>query len=207
MKSAVLFPSMTFPPLLFFAYLAQGIPVNLEAFENYQKRSLRNRYYILGANGPQLMSIPLEGGKNSQCPIREVRISHAEPWQELHLKSIRAVYGKSAFFSYYIDDLARLFKKGSAFLWSFNRECIQFALEKIELEKQPGTTASYTANYEGCDYRNAKINDFCLTTGQLYSNLHGENCLRPEKPLSILDLLFCLGPESQVVLKQIKINQ
>jgi hypothetical protein len=192
---------------MFFACLAQGRSVYWESCENYQKRSLRNRYYILGANGAQVLSIPLKGGKNNQCPIQEVRISYSEPWQELHVKSIHAAYGKSAFFEYYIEDFTELIANAGDSLWSFNWRCLCFCLEKLSMDRKVGKTKNYETVVEGTDYRKAKINDFCVSTGHLYTNLHGQYGPSQEKPLSILDLMFCLGPEGKMVLKQINIDQ
>lgn len=197
---------MSMPPLLFFAYLSQGETVYWEACENYQKRSLRNRYYIMGANEIQVMSIPLEGGKNNKCPIGEVRISYKEPWQDLHLKSIHAAYGKSAFFHFYIEELTKIFESAGEYLWTFNWQCLQFFLQKLQLTDIPYTTEFYEPDFKGNDYRKVKISDFCVETEHLYTSLRRNELLPKTKPLSILDLLFCLGPESQIILREIKID-
>ena len=43
--------------------------VRLEACENYQKQSYRNRCYILAGDGVQMLQVPVaHGGKAGGCP-------------------------------------------------------------------------------------------------------------------------------------------
>ena len=53
-----------------FQHYAHADVIQLEAQENYQKGSYRNRCHILGANGLQRLSIPLVKGKNNQQNIQ-----------------------------------------------------------------------------------------------------------------------------------------
>jgi hypothetical protein len=169
--------------------------VALHAAENYQKGSLRNRCYIAGPNGPQRLSIPLEKGKHQQCPIREVRISYAEPWQRQHWRSIRTAYGNAPFFEHYADEIRPFYEKKWDFLFDYNLDITEFALRK-----KLGWKGSFFIAGPG---------ELQLTAPPLPLPK------RPQKPypqvfqerhgflpnLSVLDLLMCCGKRGSEALR------
>ena len=72
----VLLSTAYFPPLSWFALAARDMTLSpdrvfpsvaaLEACENYQKQSYRNRCYILASDGPQMLQVPVvHGGDHS----------------------------------------------------------------------------------------------------------------------------------------------
>ena len=85
--SAVLSELHFLPCVGVFQHYAQAETIVLEAHENYQKGSYRNRCHILGANGLQRLSLPLAKGKNNQLNIREVQLSHEQDWPRQHWQS------------------------------------------------------------------------------------------------------------------------
>ncbi len=118
--------------------------VQLEACEHYQKGSLRNRAYIAGPNGLQLLSIPLLKGKHQQTPIREVRTANHEPWQRQHWRSIKTAYGNAPYFEHYADELAAYYEKPIQFLFDFNKDLIEFILvQKLGWKGTLGLSVSF----------------------------------------------------------------
>ncbi|HRG65318.1 MAG TPA: WbqC family protein, partial [Saprospiraceae bacterium] len=61
--------SFTFPPVNYFSQFWQEEQLLLDVHENYQKRSFRNKYQVLGPNGTTTLSIPLQKGKHQQQNI------------------------------------------------------------------------------------------------------------------------------------------
>lgn len=198
------------PPIQYFTKLC-GHDILLEQQENYRKGTYRNRCYIASANGVLRLSIPLQKGKNQQQPIQSVRIAYNQPWQAQHWTSIRSAYGNAPFFEYYADELQPFFKKRYEFLWDWNLDLLQTIIELIGLE----THVQYTPQYHSTppagwlDYRN-KIHpnpkhsqpDIHFTPypyGQIFEEKHG---FLPN--LSILDVLFCCGPEALVIIEESK---
>ena len=53
----------------------------------------RNR--ILGPQGPQWLTIPVETHDKYEQLISEVKISQKTPWQRKHLRSIEVAYAKA----------------------------------------------------------------------------------------------------------------
>ncbi len=118
--------------------------VTLEAWEHYQKGSLRNRAHIAGPNGVQLLSIPLLKGKNQQTPIREVRIANHEQWQRQHWRAIKTAYGNAPYFEHYADGLEAFYEREYEFLFDFNLALMEFVLlGKLGWKGALGVSASF----------------------------------------------------------------
>lgn len=201
-----LLPLLYFPPVAWFSLLWRVEKVTLEACENYQKGSLRNRCYLAGPNGVQRLSIPLETGKHQQRPVRDVRIAYDEDWQRQHWRSIRTAYGNAPFFEHYADDLVPFFEKRFGFLFDFNLEILHFLLRKFGW---PGTfhlSEQYVQSSQpliATDFRQAFSGDaedlpawFSATPyPQVFMERHGFLA-----NLSALDLLFCCGKQAGEIL-------
>ncbi len=172
----------------------------VEAHEHYQKGGFRNRCQIAGPNGVQLLSVPLEKGKNSKMPIKEVKIYQTENWQKIHWDSIQTAYGKSPFFEYYEAEIQAIFFKKWTFLFDLNLELTQLFIELMQISTKLKFTDSYakTPPASSFDYRNKlRPNQIAQNTmqtkpyGQVFEAKNGFLA-----NLSILDLLFCTGPEA-----------
>jgi hypothetical protein len=201
------------PPIQYFAKLYQFNQLQLEAAENYVKGTYRNRCHIAGANGLQRLSIPLQKGKNRQQSIREVQISHHQNWVGEHWHSIKSAYGNSPFFEYYADELQPFYKMKYELLWDWNRDLLNKMMELLGVDCELLETTEFikpeefTVTQPGLDFRNSiqpKISRHKedaafknVSYGQVFIEKHG---FLPN--LSILDLLFCQGPNASEILRQ-----
>ncbi len=183
--------------------------VILEGCENYVKGSYRNRCYIAAANGPLLLSVPLRKGKNEQQPIREVRIANDTGWQRQHWISLQSAYGNTPFFDHYADELKPFFEETYPFLFDLNKALLQWLLQKLHLESSLSLTSQYEHHPRPplTDLRNhihpkkhRRTEDSRFQPAyypQAFEDRHG---FLPN--LSILDLIFCMGPEGRNVLEE-----
>ena len=87
-----------FPPIHTFSNALTSGVLMIEKWENYQKRSYRNKCNILTSQGILTLSIPLQKGKNNAQNIQHVLINKDEDWQTKHIRAIEAAYGKSPFY-------------------------------------------------------------------------------------------------------------
>ncbi len=198
------------PNIAFFSLLNQFQRVQIEACENYQKGTFRNRTRLAGANGQLRLSVPLRAGKNEQQPIQEVRIAYDEPWQRQHWHTIQSAYGKAPYFEFYSPALEPLFQIPYEFLFDWNKTLLQTILKllPLDIEVRLSTTFQLKQNTaKTVDARN-KINPRLSalpfdspTYAQVFQEKHG---FLPN--LSILDLLFCTGPESVLLLDQSRLK-
>ena len=203
----ILIESMFCPPVSVVAAMAHNNTVVLEAHENYQKRSFRNRMYIKTAQGPELFSIPLQKGKNQQCKIGDVIISQDDNWI-LHLsKVMRTNYGSAPYYQDYIHDLIDVVSKSPESLLELNNSVLAWILDTIgiSVDIQQSLTYKKAVDEEDIDMRNKFVPSDAYFSSQdhiIYPQVHEERypfC----GGLSVIDLLFSCGPESIVYLKQI----
>lgn len=171
--------------------------VILDQYEPNKKTSFNNRCLIAGANGPILLSIPLEKGRLQTLPIKDIRISHAEKWQKKHWRSILSAYNASPWFYNYRDSLAELYVTSFTFLIDWNLCCLDWILQKMKVDLNYGLTShSSEARYRNTERPGIGCgSDVSLAVHypQVFENKHG---FIPG--LSILDLLFCTGPKAAV---------
>lgn len=184
--------------------------VYIEACENFQKQSYRNRCRFYAADGVQTLSFPIlhEGGTHRN-PIADVRIDYKTPWVQQHERAIVSAYGMSAYFEYYQDELFAILESRYEKLFDLNMALIRFFIEKTGLSVDIRLTEDYLKEPVGVeDLRdsihpkrpNAILADLGLEKPyfQVFAWKYGFR-----SDLSIMDLLFNEGPDSIIYLKDI----
>ncbi len=194
-STLLLYPTY-FSPIVQYVGLAKADQVIFEVEDNYQKQTYRTRCYIYGANGKQLLNIPVQHNNKSR-KTRDILIDNSVPWQKQHLRAIQAAYRSSPYFEFYEEEFVLLFKNALQFLLDFNFTCMELVLEMLQLDISFTKTITYFTEYsdvvdlrllaDAKTERKYKLNPYT----QVFSDKHGfiEN-------LSILDLLFMEGPNA-----------
>lgn len=191
--------------------------VYIEACENYQKQSYRNRCRFYGADGVQTLSFPIihKNGTHKQ-PVSEICLDYSTPWLQQHQKAIISAYRTSAYFEYYMDELFAIMDSRPERLFDLNMNLIRFFIEKTGIAVDLHTTEDFSRDgvlilSDGstliCDDLREAIHpkkpdtilkDYGLEKPyfQVFAPKHGfiQN-------LSIMDLLFNEGPDSILYLK------
>lgn len=209
MKKSI-FSTAYFAPAIQYSEYLKAEEIYIEVNEHFPKQTYRNRTYIMTANGVFALSIPLAGRKNHSL-TKDIKISEAEDWRSLHWKTIENAYRKSPFFDYYEHSLNQLYRgKKHSFLIDFNEsaEEIIFDLLKIKIKRE-NTSNFITENDEQFkDLRliSPKNKDLPnLITEPTYLQVFADK-FSFESNLSILDVLFNLGPETVSHLKKMQIE-
>ena len=219
---SVLLSTAYVPPVQYFAAMAKEftlspdrvIPsiVYIEACENYQKQSYRNRCVIYSQSGPEALSFPVvhENGTH-KIPIADIKIDYGKDWVTRHQRAIASAYGTSAFFEYYKDDLFALLDRRPERLFDLNLSIIRFFIEKTGLSVDLRVTDRFILPQEaeavyGTDLREVihpkRPDGIMGSLGlekpyfQVFSGRYGF-----VRNLSIMDLLFNEGPDSISFLK------
>lgn len=186
-----------FAPIFQFSQMYQSDEIIFEVEDNYQKQSYRNRCYIYGANGKQMLNIPVKkNNSEGKQKTKDTRIENSVKWQDQHFKSLKASYNCSPFFEFYEDDLQALFRKKYSFLNDINNDCFLFFNEALQLDLSYSKTLSYLPTYKENDFRHLADTKQTHTTQmlkyiQVFEDKHG---FIPN--LSMLDLLFMEGPNA-----------
>ena len=183
--------------------------VYIEACENFQKQSYRNRCRFYGAEGVQTLSFPIlhEGGTH-KIPISEIKIDYKTPWVQQHERAIVSAYGMSAYFDYYKDELFAILEAGHERLFDLNLALIKFFIEKTGIKVDLRLTQDYEREPKMEDLRevihpkrpNTILSGLDLEKPyfQVFAPKYGF-----QSDLSIMDLLFNEGPDSILFLKNI----
>lgn len=181
------------------------INVKIEQCDNYQKMSFRNRCTIISSNGLVDLSIPVVGGRNKKQLMRDVKIDYTQAWQRQHIKTITSCYGKAPFFEYYINDIDKLLKCQSFFLFDFNLEIMLWLKKIIQIPIDILFTENFVAHYDQdsiIDNRNKWLpKNFQLANNVIKYQQVFEEKIGFQKNVSIIDMLFCEGPNTKNLLQ------
>ncbi len=205
-----------FGPVQWYQKLHQYDSCLIEQYDSYQKQTYRNRCVIATANGIQALTVPVESDArqaNDKCLVKDIRISDHNQWRRIHWNALQSAYSESPFFEYYADDIHPFFEKKYDFLIDFNEHIRQKICELIDIQPQVNYTSDYFSESSNpqpsacCPQPSACIKDFrevihakhplpdadfkAKRYWQVFQHKHG---FLPN--LSILDLLFCMGPET-----------
>ena len=202
--TSVVLSTSYFPPASYFAVMAQVDRVYLEACENYQRQTYRNRCTLLAANGTETLSVPVEHSDSVKIPIRQVRIACHMPWQNKHFRALESAYRRSPFYEYYVDDLKPFFEEKPDSLYDHNTQITSVLCELIGLDITLKNTTSYqtalpsgTLDGRALSHPNSSGNDSDSLFRpepyeQVFSLRHGFRA-----NMSILDVIFHLGPDTK----------
>ena len=209
MTKSVLIESMRLPPLSVVHTIVTHSGFILEACENYQKRSYRNRLYLAGPNGPQMFSIPLAKGKNERQKITDVVLSYDEPWHHNLVKLIKTCYGSAPFFEYLIDEITWILDKKHQYLFDLNVDFHVLIQKYIDSYNFLGVSESYDSVIQdkaSCvdlrdHFKPNKADESIKVLPQYPQVFEEKNGFVSN--MSILDLMMCMGREATIYLDRI----
>jgi hypothetical protein len=194
----ILISTAYLPPVHYFSIVAKAEEVVIEQYETYPKQTYRNRCEIYSANGKIPLIIPVHKPDGNHTMTKDIRVSNHEKWQLLHWRAIKAAYANSPFFLYYQDELEHFFTEKVSGLLDFNTRLMKVILELIGIEKKINYTEDFLKEpHDILDYRwkitpKKPYSDF--QTNEYYQSFNEKHGFIPG--LSIIDLLFNLGPET-----------
>lgn len=197
-----------FAPVAYYALLFHEQDIVIEAHENYNKQSYRNRMFIGTNQGPLTLSVNVEKGYETKCPIQEVRLSSHGDWLHQHEIALMSNYGSSPFYEYYIDDILEVLRSDEQTLFGLNEKIRERICELIGFSAKVRYSDQYLRNDSENfrDLRNTlhpkknileSVPEF--VANPYYQVFGQKQTFMPN--LSVLDLLFNLGPESILVLR------
>jgi hypothetical protein len=191
------------PPIGYVSALLKASEIVIELDETYPKQTCRNHACIYSPNGKQTLSIPVHKPGGNHTKTRDIRISYALPWNKTHWRAIEAAYNNSPFFIYYQDYFIPFYEKEYEFLADLNSEILETVFRILRISRPLRFNETYVSNPEGLRDLRQELTEkharaVCPVYTQTFAEKHG---FIPN--LSIIDLLFNLGPETPEYLQSI----
>lgn len=213
MEKNILLSSAYLAPVEYYTKLYAYERVYVERFDHYMKQTYRNRCVIASASGPLALTIPTEKSDELKCLMKDMRISDHGNWRRVHWNAFVASYRHSPFFDYYADEFHVFFERKYEFLYDFNMDLCRWVCRQIDLQPCMLPTGYYVASPEAADDFRERIHpkkpcqsyDPQFEAKPYYQVFDAQTGFLPN--LSIVDLLFNMGPESLLVLRDCFLNK
>ncbi|MCD8393601.1 MAG: WbqC family protein [Bacteroidales bacterium] len=204
--------SVTLPPLLFpgpeyFAQAAAHGSWSVDKALRYDKRYKgTHRFEIADTRGKIALTVPIEKPDFSTRPTwDDVRISRHGEWWDKHMTALESAYGRTPYFEFYISRLEPFFSRDTPDIYPTVARLSEGAANAVAAILDLDTI-SQRIDSEASD--SIDLNRFKSTYIDLnrpdreaipYHQIRQES-LGFIPGLSVLDLIFNLGPEAQLYL-------
>lgn len=166
------------------AYIAANgsLPPTLTAYSPHMHI---NRCCILMPTGPQTLTIPLVA-HSAHTSSDDLIISNHGRWRSHHWNALQTAYGKSPFFEYYADDFRPFYTQPYERFAHYTAALHHLVCQLIDIQQI-------------AHLKCATSDDRCATSDVTYYQVFA-NRLGFQPHMSIVDLLFNMGPESILIL-------
>ncbi|MCC8038789.1 MAG: WbqC family protein [Bacteroidales bacterium] len=204
-EASVTLPPLLFPEPIYFAQAAAHGLWSVDKGLRYDKRAKgTHRFEIADTRGRIALTVPIEKPDFSRRPTwDDVRVSRHGDWWDKHMTALESAYGRTPYFEFYISRLTLFFSRDTPDIYptvATLSEAAANAVSDILAIDPASPLAETTGNHGECRH------------GTDISGYHREavpyHQIRQESlgfipGLSVLDLIFNLGPEAQIYLSGI----
>jgi WbqC-like protein family len=199
-NNSVIIENHAFPLVSTSKYLFLKKHILFLSYDDYHKMSFYNRFVVCGSNGLIHLSVPLINGRDQKIPFKDVRICYGEKWQLRHWLTITSCYNRSPYFEYYRDELEKFFKNRWEFLFDWNFATLNWLRQVLKFPAELIITAQLVdGSIEDARNKWLPKNFQQVDLGFQYAQVFEEK-IGFQNNLSILDLLFNLGPKARNLL-------
>ncbi len=206
----VLLSTAYLPPISWIAAALQVGSIVLEIHETYPKQTFRNRCNIATSSGVLSLTVPVKRVNGNHTKTCDIQIDNSKNWQLLHWRSIITAYNKSPYFIYYRDLIEPVLFRKQDLLIDLNTELLKTLLKALGImTMEILNTDNYLLKPDLDDLRDSfhpKYSNQAVTCElpryiQSFEENHGFI-----RDLSIIDLLFNLGPDALTYLTKAKLT-
>lgn len=202
-----LFPTAYLPSIALTAAMLQTGDVVIEQQESFPKQTHRNRTVIVTANGPMTLSVPVVRPDGTHTLTADVKVSYAEKWNIIHWRAMESAYNSSPYFLYYRDDIERLLMRRYDRLTELNEGLLEYIFARLKTPLKISYTDTYAKPCsdpkdfrDRFSYKHPETLPECPKYEQVFSDR-----MPFDSNVSVMDLLFNLGPEAKDYLLNIAV--
>ena len=187
------------PNIHYMAWMVSQKHIALVTDKPYQKQTFRNRTEIYGTNGKLKLTIPIVHSRTQQRQTdNAVAIHYDSGWQKDHWKSLEAAYRSSPFFEFYEDDFYPFYHQKFEKLMDLNIALIEKILSLLDAQVNLLLSEEEIEEFSDLIIAKTPSKRENPQYQQVFQSKHGFI-----SNLSIMDLLFNLGPQSLEYLKEV----
>lgn len=196
----LILPPLLFPPLDYYAVISAYGAVAIDWDARYDKRAKgSHRYLIADVNGRLPLTVPLRKPDSlTSASWKDILISSHGSWQSVHLTALESAYGRTPYFEFYIDTLMPLYSRqwNDAFLKDYLIAAHNILAGILPLPPIVPFSPSIGENLtDSLLLRPADHSPYWQPRASQLGFIPG---------LSILDAIFCMGPETIPLLRSIQ---
>lgn len=200
-KAMIILPSSYLPSINYFAAIIGG-ECTIDIGEHYIKRSPRNRTRIMTAQGVMELSIPIKKANKPRSVMHSMEIDNSKKWQHQHWITILSAYRSSPFFDHYATYFEPMYKREYSLLTEFNHELTKLITRLLQLPL-PEVSRDYIVSRDtDTDLRAKGVIEALPSTAPYMQVFYDREPYVAN--LSIIDLLFCEGPNARALLMAIQ---
>lgn len=196
-----IFAPQYYASVRYYATMAQYARAVIDADLRHDKRfKSTHRCEIADTRGRLMLTVPVSRPADGLVGRwKDMRVSpHGEWWQD-HRVSLESAYGRTPYFEFYIDRFLPWLRYSDQSIVDFDLGLDMEVRRTLGLE----TEVTYTAEVIG-DADDFRCNRFDTLTDVPYYQVRADK-LGFIPDLSILDLIFNMGPEAPLVLRRMAI--
>ncbi len=159
----------------------------------YDKRQKDvHRTLIADVNGPLRLTVPTSRpAAATSVRWSDITVSSHGGWADVHRTALESAYGRTPYFEFYAPGLLPLLVAGNQPVVELNA-ALDAEIRRILMLPPPLAVAEATVIYDRARYMYQPVPYYQVRAAKLGFIPH----------LSILDLIFSMGPESPLVLKK-----
>ena len=194
------------PSVYYMAWVAQHDVVTIEHHETFPKQTFRNRAVIATGNGLQTLTVPIIHAEGNHTRTEDIGVSYHEPWNIRHFRAIVTAYNAAPYFLYYRDGIERLMMQRYDRLVALNDALLSHLMKKMKINTQVDYSTDFLPKTEP-DLRDTLTDKHSIDAFSLppYSQVF-DTRFGFQGNLSVLDLLFNLGPEAHDYLMNVTLE-
>jgi len=194
MKSSCIIEPHYLPSLAYF-HLVNGTDViYLDVESKFVKQTYRNRCRVLLSNKIGQLVIPIKHNSLGRT-LADVKIDYTENWHAVHWKTIKSAYGKTPFFEHYAPFFEQAYLNPPVYLIDFVVNQLKLCFKLLGWKKEivlANTLSDLNVDESFKNQIHSKKSKFEFTSNsyhQAFGDVFSGN-------LSVIDLLFNIGPEA-----------